>query len=429
MKVLGSEHALFSALARTHRAYCGIASGASAAGCRAAAVPHGCRPGCWNRARPRVSRYRRRGGGRFRRLRCRRRVVVSGRRRLRCGGRPLFREPRERVENVQTTPAANIALRNAQIRRGHDQGQGAFRADGEHSVACAAVPPSPKTDPTLANPEGAHIKPCIVGECHLGRFLLHEARQDQRARRPARCRRSRARAPRAGPESMFASRRSAPRGIAAARVAEPHPLAQPIRARVVARGDERLRDRCRSSLRTARRAAARPAPTRRSRSRNRPPSPSSRRMRVEPFEAQRRGRVRAGAEGEPGSIRTTAAPGSSTCSWCGQIHSRRRSAWRGSRAAIRAPRRDRPPRARAGALGVAGRARGSARDDCRRDRHRGWKQCLDARRRPEPELSGRRLEDRRGVAIVRIDERHGERAAGEAGLLRRRPPQAARDPS
>lgn len=46
-----------------------------------------------------------------------------------------------------------------------------------------------------------------------------------------------------------------------------------------------------------------------------------------------------------------------------------------------------------------------------------WEQGLDVGRRPEPELSRRRLEDGRDVTIVRIDEGDRDRSAGEAGRL------------
>src|SRR6185437_14480073 len=116
-----------------------------------------------------------RGGRRLLRGTVSRRVRRGFRRGLRWRGGTLLRQPRQRVENVQASPAAHIALRDAQVRGGDDQRQGAFGAEREHSLARTAVPPSPETDPTLANPEDAYIKPRFVGVCHLGNFALHQA--------------------------------------------------------------------------------------------------------------------------------------------------------------------------------------------------------------------------------------------------------------
>ena len=60
----------------------------------------------------------------------------------------------------------------------------------------------------------------------------------------------------------------------------------------------------------------------------------------------------------------------------------------------------------------------------------GREECLDASRRPEPELARCRLEDRRGVTMIRIDERDGDGSAGEAGglgIVRRKPPEIPAD--
>ena len=104
----------------------------------------------------------RRGGGSVRErdgqelCRCGRRIRLRGRgcgcgglRRFRVAHRlrrgALVRETRECVEDARAAPAAHVALRDAQIRRGHDQRQGALWTDGEH--ACEAREPRPSAAP------------------------------------------------------------------------------------------------------------------------------------------------------------------------------------------------------------------------------------------------------------------------------------------
>ena len=139
-----------------------------------------------------------------------------------------------------------------------------------------------------------------------------------------------ARARTSGPERMFASRRSAPRRNRRGRLAQPHAIAQSVGARVVPRGDQRLW----IDVEAARAPGAEP----------------QRRQRQHAgaaAEIDHRRHRRAGAhraipgrapwsgwvpvpKASPGSIRTTAASGSSTCSWCGHTHSRspKRMAWK-----------------------------------------------------------------------------------------------------
>ena len=138
------------------------------------------------------------------------------------------------------------------------------------------------------------------------------------------------------------------------------------------------------------------------------------RVLVEPGQAHRRGGVRAGAEGEAriephdhGALRYARARDGARPTAAG------RSTWDESRAAIRVPTRGRPASRRVSRCG-------STRSTCERPATSSCgevverKQRLQARVRPQPEFTGRRLEDRI-VALVGV--RHGERAELEAGLL------------
>ncbi len=49
---------------------------------------------------------------------------------------PVIREPDDGIEHIRAPPASDVALRYAQILRGHDQRERAFGADGEHCVMC-----------------------------------------------------------------------------------------------------------------------------------------------------------------------------------------------------------------------------------------------------------------------------------------------------
>lgn len=152
-------------------------------------------------------------------------------------------------------------------------------------------------------------------------------------------------------------------------------------------------------------------------------------MRIEPLEAERRRRMSARAEGEPG------------------IHPHDRGLRLRDLLVMRA---DPQPPAESHRVEVAqpfalpgpvghlarvqeSRIEGERAAQGANDRVAidvGRKEGLDACGRPEPKLSGRGLEDGRGVPIVRIDEGDGDRSAGETGrlrVLRRKPPEIPAD--
>ncbi len=228
---------------------------------------------------------------------------------------------------------------------------------------------------------------------------------------------------------MFASKRSAPRVNRGGGFAQPHLLAQAVRAGVVARRDQRLR----VDVEAARRPCAEPQRCQRQHAGAAAEidhRAAARRMSVEPFETERRRRVRARAESEPGIHgHDHRAPGSSTRSCRGHTQSRRpkRIAWKSrihSRSQSAIGDCARVEVRRIHAERAAQRAQHGLAVRVRREKGR------QARRRPEPEFPGRRLENRRELALVGVHERDGDRSAADAGgfgVVRRKLPEIQAD--